>query len=209
MKQNYITEQESFWAGDFGSEYIKRNQGENLLASNIAFFCKALHNAEKPQTCIEFGANIGMNLKALKLLYPQQKQYAIEINKDAIDVLQSFLPQRNIFHTSILDYKPEEKYDLTLIKGVLIHINPNCLSQVYQKLYQSTGKYLLISEYYNPTPVKIPYRGHTERLFKRDFCGEMLDTYSDLRLIDYGFIYHRDLNYPQDDLNWFLLEKYV
>jgi len=209
MKNDYLTEQESFWAGDFGSEYITRNQGEELLASNIAFFCETLRNAEKPKTCIEFGANIGMNLRALKLLYPQQKQYAIEINKDAVDELVSFLPPENIFHTSILDYKPEVVYDLTLIKGVLIHINPDYLSQVYEKLYQSTGKYLLISEYYNPSPVQIPYRGHNERLFKRDFCGEILDTYSDLRLIDYGFVYHRDPNYPQDDLNWFLLEKHM
>lgn len=207
MKNDYVTEQESFWAGDFGTEYIMRNQGEELLASNIAFFCETLRNAEKPKTCIEFGANIGMNLRALKLLYPQQKQYAIEINKDAVDELLYFLPLENIFHTSILDYKPEAVYDLTLIKGVLIHINPDYLSQVYEKLYQSTGKYLLISEYYNPSPVQIPYRGHNERLFKRDFCGEILDTYSDLRLIDYGFVYHRDPNYPQDD--WFLLEKCI
>lgn len=207
MKKDYLTEQESFWAGDFGTEYIMRNQGEELLASNIAFFCETLRNAEKPKTCIEFGANIGMNLRALKLLYPQQKQYAIEINKDAVDELLSFLPLENIFHTSILDYKPEVVYDLTLIKGVLIHINPDYLSQVYEKLYQSTKKYMLISEYYNPSPVQIPYRGHNERLFKRDFCGEILDTYSDLRLIDYGFVYHRDPNYPQDDINWFLLKK--
>lgn len=209
MKNDYVTEQESFWAGDFGTDYIMRNQSEELLASNIAFFCETLRNAEKPKTCIEFGANIGMNLRALKLLYPQQKQYAIEINKDAVDELVSFLPPENIFYTSILDYKPEVVYDLTLIKGVLIHINPDYLSQVYEKLYQSTGKYLLISEYYNPSPVQIPYRGHNDRLFKRDFCGEILDTYTDLRLIDYGFVYHRDPNYPQDDLNWFLLEKYI
>ena len=39
----------------------------------------------------------------------------------------------------------------------------------------------------------MPYRGHTARLFKRDFAGEMLDRFSDLRLVDYGFRYHRDL----------------
>ena len=35
----------------------------------------------------------------------------------------------------------------------------------------------------------------------------MLDAFPDLRLIDYGFVYHRDPNFPQDDLNWFLMEK--
>ena len=35
----------------------------------------------------------------------------------------------------------------------------------------------------------------------------MLDQYHNLHLVDYGFVYHRDHNFPQDDLTWFLLEK--
>ena len=63
----FQTEQEEFWAGDFGTEYIKRNQGEALLASNLNFFSKSLSQVRDFNSCIEFGANIGMNLKALKL----------------------------------------------------------------------------------------------------------------------------------------------
>jgi spore coat polysaccharide biosynthesis protein SpsF len=55
--------------------------------------------------------------------------------------------------------------------------------------------------------VEIPYRGHSGKLFKRDFAGEILDAYSDLNLIDYGFAYHRDNYFKQDDITWFLLEK--
>ena len=29
----------------------------------------------------------------------------------------------------------------------------------------------------------------------------------DLTLLDYGFLYHRDNNFPQDDISWFLIEK--
>ena len=68
-------------------------------------------------------------------------------------------------------------------------------------------RYICIVEYYNPTPVSVSYRGHDDRLFKRDFAGEMMDKYNDLRLVNYGFVYHRDLNFPLDDLTWFLLEK--
>ena len=64
----------------------------------------------------------------------------------------------------------------------------------------------MICEYYNPTPVTVPYRGASERLFKRDFAGELMDRF-DLALVDYGFVYHRDSHFPQDDLTWFLLEK--
>jgi spore coat polysaccharide biosynthesis protein SpsF len=34
----FKTEQEIFWAGEFGTEYIQRNQGSALLASNLHFF---------------------------------------------------------------------------------------------------------------------------------------------------------------------------
>jgi spore coat polysaccharide biosynthesis protein SpsF len=44
-------------------------------------------------------------------------------------------------------------------------------------------------------------------LFKRDFAGELLDRFSDLRLIDYGFVYRRDTHFPLDDISWFLFEK--
>lgn len=91
--------------------------------------------------------------------------------------------------------------------GVLIHINPNELKTVYEKLYTSSKKYILIAEYYNPSPVEIPYRGNKERLFKRDFAGEFLDMFPDCKLEDYGFVYHRDNNFPLDDITWFLMKK--
>ena len=81
------------------------------------------------------------------------------------------------------------------------------LNIVYDKLYQSSKRFIFIGEYHNPSPVVIPYRGHNDRLWKRDFAGEMLDKFSDLTLIDYGFAYKRDPAFPQDDINWFLLEK--
>ena len=81
------------------------------------------------------------------------------------------------------------------------------MPQVYDLLHQLSKRYICVIEYYNPAPVEIPYRGHSGKLFKRDFAGELLDRFRDLRLLDYGFVYHRDNNYPLDDLTWFLLEK--
>jgi pseudaminic acid biosynthesis-associated methylase len=203
----FKTDQEHFWAGKFGTEYIQRNQGDTLLASNLAFFAKALHAARRTTSVLEFGANIGMNLKALKLLYPVQEQYGIEINADAAKELAKVIPADHVYHTSILDFAPPTTWDIVLIKGVLIHINPDMLPLVYEKLVAACGKYLLVTEYYNPTPVAIPYRGHTDRLFKRDFAGEIMDRYPEMQLVDYGFVYRRDPDFPQDDASWFLMEK--
>lgn len=204
---SFKTEQEAFWAGQFGTDYIARNQGDALLASNLNFFSKALARARRPASCIEFGANIGMNLRALALLYPQQEQYGIEINPEAARQLGEVIPAGNVFQTSILEFAPSKPYDLVLIKGVLIHINPDALPAVYDSLVASTGRYLLVAEYYNPAPVAIGYRGHTDKLFKRDFAGEIMERHPGLDLIDYGFAYRRDPSFPQDDITWFLMEK--
>lgn len=207
MGNQYKTEQEAFWAGAFGTDYIARNQGDALLASNLNFFSKALHAARSVGSCLEFGANIGMNLKALKLLRPGLDAHGIEINADAARQLGETIPPAQVYNTSILDFQPKRSWDLALIKGVLIHINPEVLPQVYDKLVASTSRYLLVAEYYNPTPVAIPYRGHTDRLFKRDFAGEIMERHPQMRLVDYGFAYRRDPNFPQDDITWFLMEK--
>jgi spore coat polysaccharide biosynthesis protein SpsF len=142
----FKTDQEHFWAGKFGTEYIQRNQGDTLLASNLAFFAKALHAARRTTSVLEFGANIGMNLKALKLLYPVQEQYGIEINADAAKELAKVIPADHVYHTSILDFAPTTTYDIVLIKGVLIHINPDMLPLVYEKLVAACGKYLLVTQ---------------------------------------------------------------
>lgn len=203
----FKTEQEAFWAGDFGTEYIQRNQDDALLASNLHFFAKALYHARSVKSCIEFGANIGMNLKALKLLHPGIEARGIEINPNAAEQLGEVIPYSQVHLTSILDFVPERSWDLTLVKGVLIHINPDALPQVYDKLVAATGRYLLVAEYYNPAPVAIAYRGHSDRLFKRDFAGEIMDRHPKLQLIDYGFAYRRDPDFPQDDITWFLMDK--
>lgn len=206
MANTFKTEQEAFWAGEFGDEYLTRNQGELLVAGNLALFSKILASAGKIHSAIEFGSNIGLNLLAIRQLLPNVELSAIEINQKAAQQAER-IGGVTIYNQSILDFVPDRQRDFVFIKGVLIHINPESLPLVYDLLYRSSGRYICLTEYYNPTPVSVPYRGHDNVLFKRDFAGEMLDRFEDLRLVSYGFSYHRDNNFPQGDANWFLLEK--
>lgn len=205
--KKFETQQEEFWAGEFGTDYIQRNESEHLLASNLSFFTKALQRTGKVSSCTEFGANVGMNLKALKLLFPDMDLNGVEINETAAKSLANVIGESNVYNGSIFDFETSKKVELSLIKGVLIHINPDMLQVVYDKLYTVSSKYILVCEYYNPAPVSISYRGHNDRLYKRDFAGEMLEKYQDLELVDYGFVYKRDPAFPQDDITWFLLQK--
>lgn len=200
------TEQEAFWEGDFGNEYVARNQGARIVASNTHLFAKVLARTGGVGSLIEFGANIGNNLRALRQLLPDASLAAIEINGSAVEQLQTW-GEAEIFHQSILDFEPPRQWDMSLIKGVLIHISPDYLGEVYERLYRASRRYICIVEYYNPSPVEVSYRGHANRLFKRDFAGEMLDRFPDLAVVDYGFGWRRDPVFPLDDCTWFLLEK--
>jgi pseudaminic acid biosynthesis-associated methylase len=205
MKMTFKTEQENFWAGEFGLNYIDRNNSEPLLYSKVAMWARMLQAANNVNSIREFGCNIGLNLAALKRLQPSLKLSGYEINAEAARQAAEF-NVAEIKQGSILEEIKDPKVDLTFTAGVLIHINPEYLDNVYSNLVNGSNRYVLVAEYYNPATTKINYRGHEDRLFKRDFAGDLIDNYG-LKLIDYGFVYKRDNWAPQDDITWFLLEK--
>lgn len=204
---NFKTPQEAFWAGEFGDDYSARVDGIDILAAYTAMHANVLRRTEDVQSVLEFGANIGLNLQAFSRLLPKAELSAIELNSRAVEVLRKNQDIKHVYHESILDFEPNYQRDLVLIKTVLIHINPDALPTVYERLYKSSKRYICVAEYYNPTPLIVEYRGHAERLFKRDFAGELMDQFPDLKLVDYGFVYHRDNMFPLGDVNWFLMEK--
>lgn len=199
-----LTDQERFWAGQFGEDYSNRNRGTQLIASNTALFAQILVHTPGVQTVLEVGANIGLNIRALQSLLPEASFTGIEINRGATAILAE--TGCTVVEGSILAVEPPGTFDLVLTKGVLIHLPPDRLRDVYAKLVAATEKYLVLVEYYSPKPVAVPYRGHRDRLFKRDFAGEILDQHSSLELVATGFAYHRG-PFPQDDLTWFVLRR--
>jgi pseudaminic acid biosynthesis-associated methylase len=200
------TTQEKLWAGEFGEAYIDRNRGVDLIVSNSELFRKVLDRSEGVTSVLELGCNIGNNLRALRDLLPDGELHAVEINAQAAAEVEAW-GGATVEVGSILDFEPARTWDLTFTKGVLIHINPDRVGDVYAALVRASNRYVLVCEYFNPVPVEVSYRGHEGALFKRDFAGEMLDAFPELRLVDYGFTYHRDPQFPLDDSTWFLMEK--
>ena len=199
-------EQEAFWSGDFGHQYIERNRSVNLLAANLNFFSNILSFTNSINSVTELGCNIGMNFKAIRQLLPHAKLTGVEINEQAANLLKNDQPYVDVKVGSILS-PIECKSDFIFTKGVLIHIDPSDLNFVYDNLYKNCGKFILIGEYYSTAPLALEYRGHKNKLFKRDFAGDMLERYGDLHLLQYGFAYNKDPLFPQDDISWFLLGK--
>jgi len=200
-----MTEQENFWEGEFGNEYTDRNN-EIIIKNNVNLFEKILKNISI-KTIFEIGCNRGLNFKAIKLINQDISLNGLEINKYAYDILNSENICDNLYNDTIFNHNNTNKYNLVFTKGVLIHINPVKLNEVYKKMYDLSDKYILIAEYYSRDIREINYRGHNNKLFKRDFCNEIMTLYPELKIKDYGFIYHKDPLYPLDDITWFLLEK--
>lgn len=202
-----VSEQEEFWSGAFGDQYIERNRSKQLVAGNISLFAEALRDSGNISSVLELGANIGMNLRALRMLYPNIAMRGVEINRQAAKLLSGEIGRENTIESSLLDRVSFGTADLVLVKGVLIHLPPDRLNEVYDLLFNSTERLILICEYYNPTPMTLSYRGNENKLFKRDFAGEILSKFPSLRLLKYGFRYRNDPVFPLDDITWFLLEK--
>jgi pseudaminic acid biosynthesis-associated methylase len=202
----FRTEQEAAWAGTFGSDYLERNREPSGLAAKIHLFSRILGRTQGIRTVFEVGANIGLSLAAMRTLLPSGEMHGIEINEAAWQVLRLQIGDKARLG-SILDFESAERFDLVFTSGLLIHIDPDHLPRAYDRLHALAGRYLLLNEYFNPSPVEVAWRGVARRLFKRDFCGEMLDRFGDLDLVDYGFSYRRDPVFPQDNSTWFLLRR--
>lgn len=206
IQETYLTEQENFWAGDFGNEYLKRNAGDELVTASMMVFGKILRSAPNINSILELGCNIGLNLEALKKINGKFDLTAYEINAEAAAIASRKNLAKVIQGTIIAKLDDSIQYDLTFTKGVLTHIDPNYLHMAYDNLYKLSKKYIMVCEAYNYAPTSVNYRGHDGRFYLRDYAGELMEKFN-LRLVNYGFFYRRENYYKGGDAFWFLLEK--
>tara|TARA_B100001121_G_C18650877_1_gene604022 strand:+ start:536 stop:1147 length:612 start_codon:yes stop_codon:yes gene_type:complete len=202
--KKFKTAQEKFWSKSFGDNYISRNTKSNNRILQIGYALKK--NKIKIKSALELGCNVGYNLEALKKIYKKIDLYGVEINLKAFKIVNK---KFECYNGSILEFDTKKKFDLVFTSGVLIHQNPKYLKKIYNKMYKFTNKYLYIQEYFNPDPVEIKYRGHKDKLFKRDFAKEIQTNHKSLKLIDYGFFWKEDPKFKKncDNSNWFLFKK--
>lgn len=204
MQPRPETAQEAFWREEFGTDYARRNT--QLAPLRAKFFAHLLKITGPLGSACELGANIGENLVALRSLVGELRLAAAEINPYAFSQL-SLIDGVEAWQGAIQDYAPGQTYDLVFCCGVLIHLNPDDLNLVYRKLFDLSRRFVLINEYFNPSPQEIPYRGQSERLYKRDFAGEFLDLHgATVEVVDYGFLWKR-LEPAWDNTTWTLLRK--
>jgi len=204
------SEQSAFWCGETGDAYIERNAATSeRVALRVAMWRQILSSldGDEPASIIEVGANIGLNLRALATV-TNAELYALEPNAAARTLLAS---DRVVPAARALDGfadkipLPSGAVDLAFTCGVLIHIPPADLLPAYREIYRVSRRYILSVEYFSKMPEEITYRGRSGLLFKRDFGAYWLENFSDLALVDYGFLWQPATGL--DDLTWWLFRK--
>lgn len=198
------------WTGGFGDAYVDRHPlTQRHLGPGTEAFRRMVGGLHL-ESVLEVGSNIGRNLRFIQALFGSRvKLYAVEPNRKAFDALVSQTPLQlegawdcDVFRLPLGD----ATIDVVFTAGVLIHIAPRDLGRATDEIVRVARKHVLCIEYFAHTPEEVPYRGRRALLFKRDFGAFYADRFPNLRCVDYGFLWKRELRIF-DDLTWWLFEK--
>jgi pseudaminic acid biosynthesis-associated methylase len=161
-------------------------------------------------TILEVGANVGINLKGLRLaLGPGVMLGALEPNPTACAQLRA---DAEIAATTVIEGDAytiplrDDAYDLVFTSGVLIHVPPARLPEAMREIRRVARRYVLCIEYFSHLPVEVPYHGQGGLLWKRDFGRAYQEQCPTLEVVQYGFLWQQE--FPHfDDLNWWMFRK--
>ena len=177
MKPDLNTNQREFWKGDFGEDFRNRHQElenynqwymENVGVPEEDFWKKYFSKLDKNLKIVELGCNVGVKLSILKKM-GFKNLTGVEINKNAYEIAKRNDPSITWINSSIDSFEPDEPFDLVFTSFVLIHINPETLNTIIKKMVNISKKYIFGFENYGEKLTEIPYRGHSNVLWKQNF----------------------------------------
>ena len=157
---------EEWWAGSWGSEYTSRNRVE--WEKRIPFWRQIL-DITQASSVLDVGTNAGWNLLAIRAISRSVRAMGIDINADAVgeartnelDVVQVPATQAGVQYRN--------RFDLVCTSGVLIHVGPEELADTMRAIVDASRRWVLAVEYEAEAEEEVLYRGHADRLWKRDY----------------------------------------
>lgn len=195
----------ALWRGEFGNHYVQRNPATvEAIAAREKLWISILNTMlpERPKSVLEFGANVGINLKALRRILSNVRRGAVEPNMLAQQLL---VESKSVEHLIEDIRNCDTQFDLAFTSGVLIHIPPDDLLETCREIHRVSSRWIVAIEYFSHEPQEVEYRGAMGRLWKRDFGAFYLDNFPDLNPIGCGFAWKRMTGL--DDLTWWVFEK--
>jgi pseudaminic acid biosynthesis-associated methylase len=198
------TKQIETWRGEFGSQYSERNlyspaDLDNLYQLYYGITRMALNQrflADIPRTAsiLEVGCNLGNQLILLHEMGFENLS-GIEIQKEIVKKARTRIPWARVMEGSALKIPfPDASFDMVFTSGLLIHIAPQDLPVAMNEIYRCAKRWIWGFEYHSPQMTEIPYRGHSELLWKADYARLYTQSFPDLELIA-----EQKLNYLEND----------
>lgn len=204
------TEQVKLWRSKFGDAWVDRiNQDENFQQARTHLWEMILSvlGDEAPGSILEVGSNAGGNIMALNSL-TDAELFAVEPNSKARKSLisKNVIDEKNVFDGTASNIPIDGcAVDMVFTYGVLIHIAPDDLLEAYKEIHRVSRRYIISLEYFSVNPRAIPYHGHDNALFTRDYGLFWMENFPDLKIIDYGFCWKHVTGL--DNVTWWIFEK--
>ncbi len=192
---------ERLWAGRFGDAHAKRNQPTYV---NRGPFWETLISNHKINSVLEVGCNTGPNLHWLSQMLPDGAVFGVDVNEAALERAK-LIENVDVRVASARDLPfPDGTFDLVFTAGVLIHLPADIVPVAMGEMVRCSSRYVMCAEYYADELTEVPYRGHRDALYKRDFGGLYAERFPELGLVEQGFLNELP---GWDAVTWWLFEK--
>jgi pseudaminic acid biosynthesis-associated methylase len=181
------------WRGSFGQEYSQRN---NFSSAELDALYESkygikrselnrrfLENVPRDASILEVGSNLGNQLLAVQKL-GFTKLNGVEVQAEILKQAKLRLPSVTFVEGSALEIPyPTGNFDLIFTSSLLIHIAPSDLVRAINEIHRCSKTWIWGLEYYAPQMTEVPYRGHSNLLWKTDYTKLYLQTFPDLELV--------------------------
>ena len=193
-----MTQQLEIWCGEFGRQYTDRNQVD---WRTVVPLLRPMVDGLSLGRVLEVGSNRGHNLLALRhLLGEAVELIGVEPSPYAREAARAAEVETRAGDAFALPF-PDGHFDLVFTAGVLIHVALKDLPAAMREVHRCSRRYILAIEYFSEEETSIPYRGHQELLWKRDFLRHYQTLFPPLSLLRQGYLEDWDRS------TWWLLEK--
>lgn len=179
-----VTSQLERWRGEFGRAYTDRNVVD--WRTRVESFRDIVRTDSR--SILEIGSNRGHNILALREACLPWDVAVVGVEPSAYARKVAWKENKVILlDGSIYDLgRFKHRFDLVFTSGVLIHVPPDRLDDALRNVYLSSRKYILAIEYFASEDTTVPYRGHADMLWKRDYGAHYQRLFPDLTLVETG-----------------------
>lgn len=160
------SDQELAWAGDFGSEYTRRNRVE--WEKRVPFW-RMMLQITQARSVLDVGCNAGWNLRAIRAIDKDIWGVGVDVNNRAVVEARTEGLDAVVIPVSGIAIHFPAVFDIVCTSGVLIHVAPARLQEAMQNIVDASKRWVLAVEYESDKEEEVVYRGNTDRLWKRPF----------------------------------------